>query len=236
MPQFIVNSGKAKCLSVSAPEGTVLKVEYEAPDLHQGKTSNGKVYITANLSRPAKRARDYATPLERREKLALISNIKAHSETIERTTAGSFTYDVTLDGEVDVCVRATYASMTNPMRFGLRVTTVKPSSSSSSSAANAKANANDASKGEGDAVPSTKKIDDHMSSVELQTTKLKEVLREILAEADYAKEREMLFHNQSVSMNAASMWWPIVQLCVLLVTGFTQASHIVRFFKRRHII
>jgi hypothetical protein len=36
-------------------------------------------------------------------------------------------------------------------------------------------------------------------------------------------------------MNRASQYWPIIHLVVLLVTGFTQANHIIRFFKSRHI-
>jgi len=66
--------------------------------------------------------------------------------------------------------------------------------------------------------------------------RLKNEMSVILREADFAKEREMVFHGQSISMNAASMWWPIIQLSVLLLTGFTQAMHMIGFFKSRHII
>ena len=57
----------------------------------------------------------------------------------------------------------------------------------------------------------------------------------ILRQADYAKQLEVEFHEQSIAMSKASQWWPMLQLSVLLITGFTQANHIIQFFKKHHI-
>ena len=58
----------------------------------------------------------------------------------------------------------------------------------------------------------------------------------LLSTADQIKDEEAAFHQKSIDMNSASKWWPMLHIMVLLATGFTQANHIVSFFKSRHII
>ena len=57
-----------------------------------------------------------------------------------------------------------------------------------------------------------------------------------LSEADFAKERDSVYHTKTDAMNKATTFWPIMHVCILLATGFTQANHIVQFFKKRRII
>jgi hypothetical protein len=66
--------------------------------------------------------------------------------------------------------------------------------------------------------------------------KLTDDMDGVLREADMAKTREVEFHNQSASMHAASQWWPILQMVVLLATGFTQASAMIHFFKSKRLV
>ena len=79
-------------------------------------------------------------------------------------------------------------------------------------------------------------LDGHLSHMELEMKRIQIGMKRILAEADFAKDRDSAFHKQTQDMHAATIFWPIVQMCVLLMTGFTQASHIVRFFQSRRII
>ncbi len=58
----------------------------------------------------------------------------------------------------------------------------------------------------------------------------------LLKNADMIKDEEAAFHKKSVEMNSASRWWPMMHVVVLLVTGFTQANHVIKFFKGMHII
>jgi emp24/gp25L/p24 family/GOLD len=81
-----------------------------------------------------------------------------------------------------------------------------------------------------------KKTAKHLSRMEMELHRIQLSLKTILKEADFAKERDALAHKQVMSVHSASMFWPIVQVCVLIMTGFTQASHIVHFFKTRRII
>ena len=84
--------------------------------------------------------------------------------------------------------------------------------------------------------PEKADIDGHLSHMEKELDRVQRGMQTIIREAEFSKEREALFHKQTESMHKAAMFWPIVQVCVLIMTGFTQASHIVQFFKRRRII
>jgi emp24/gp25L/p24 family/GOLD len=80
------------------------------------------------------------------------------------------------------------------------------------------------------------KTQHHLSRMELELQRIQLSLKTILREADLAKERDAIQHKQVMSVHAASMFWPMVQSCVLIMTGVTQASHIVHFFQTRRII
>jgi len=122
-------------------------------------------------------------------------------------------YKAELDGTVQVCIRAQGATAESPVRVSLFVAT-----------------------GYDSAHYKHEEMEHHLSKVQVSVMKLIDDMTGILREADMAKSREVEFHNQSVSMHAASQWWPILQICVLLATGFTQASAIVRFFKNKRLV
>lgn len=81
-----------------------------------------------------------------------------------------------------------------------------------------------------------KAAQDHLSDMEKVLGKMTKDVNLLLKTADIIKDEEHKFHKKSEEMNAASKWWPVLHLCVLLGTGFTQVNHIVKFFKSRHII
>jgi len=58
----------------------------------------------------------------------------------------------------------------------------------------------------------------------------------LIGSADVSKEEDAVFSKKSMDMYSAAKWWPIMHLAVLFVTGYTQANHVVSFFKSRHII
>lgn len=129
---------------------------------------------------------------------------------------GHLTFDVPTDGEVEICIRASTASSKNPLRFGLKVEESAPNID------------DDASWNDG--------VSKQWTQMEEEIRLSMRTMKAIQAEADYSKDRDATFHKQTLDMYAASMYWPIVHVCVLLLTGFTQATHIVRFFKSRHIV
>jgi hypothetical protein len=58
----------------------------------------------------------------------------------------------------------------------------------------------------------------------------------MLRTADLVREHDAIYHKKADAMYQATIFWPIVHVGILLVTGFTQAQHIVNFFKQRRII
>ena len=144
-------------------------------------------------------------------------------------------------GTVEVCVQSILASTKKPARFHIRV----------DMAASDEEYDDDDDEfldDDGRAREKKKKKEkdpDHLEHKELSTkmTRLERDLQTLanrvkacLNNADYNKDQESNFHEQSVSMSRAAKYWPMIQLSVLIVTGFTQANHIVRYLKTHHIV
>jgi hypothetical protein len=134
---------------------------------------------------------------------------------------GSIEHVMRDDGEVNICIRASFAGGQNPMRFGLRVEEEEEEKERELVAAQT-----DPSLG----------ADHHLSFMEDELNRIELSMHGILREADFAKERDSLFHKQFNRMHSATFYWPIIHACIIVVAGFTQANHIVRFFKSRRII
>lgn len=76
----------------------------------------------------------------------------------------------------------------------------------------------------------------HLSDMEKMLGQMIKETNMILKNADMIKDDEVKFYQKSAEMNSSSRWWPMMHVIVLLVTGFTQANHVIKFFKSRHII
>lgn len=46
----------------------------------------------------------------------------------------------------------------------------------------------------------------------------------------------MEFHDKEIAMDRNAQWWPIAQICILLITGVLQAKHLKRFFQQQKIL
>ncbi len=135
------------------------------------------------------------------------------STTVLEKTAGKILYETEVDGTVQVCIRAQGASSDNPVRVSLMVAT-----------------------GLDSVHYKQQEMEHHLSKLQVALLRSTDEMGGILREADMAKTREVEFHNQSVSMHAASQWWPILQILVLLGTGFTQVKAMVQFFKSKRLV
>mmetsp|Transcript_12417 Transcript_12417/g.20576 ORF Transcript_12417/g.20576 Transcript_12417/m.20576 type:complete len:241 (-) Transcript_12417:66-788(-) len=222
VPHFIISSGKSHCETVTAPHSTKLRVEYEAPDLDVSGSSEPNVWITvkAKIAKPGSvnNAQDWNNHFKRNLGVDA-GSLKPASERITKK-AGAVVYETQQNGQVEVCLRAGMAASSNPMRFALRV----------EKETEVHAHSEDA--GDEDKTDTNH----HLTHMEMELKHLMSSMKDIISEADFSKERETHFHQQTLNMHAASMWWPIVQLCVLLLTGFTQANHVVRFLKSKRLI
>ncbi|CAB9508277.1 emp24 domain-containing protein eca [Seminavis robusta] len=211
-PMFILGMIKTRCLSVTAPQDTVLKVVYEAPDLVEDTTDPGygPVYISVSVT-PSKRVLDTGN-----HPSMIQQRLKPTSELL-KDRKGELMHKVEVDGEAKICVRASGASVKNNMRFGIQI------------------DIEDSQKYKDSSVDEAS-LEGNLSHMEMEMKRIQNGMKTLLSEADFSKSREAVFHQNTESMHAASTFWPIVQTCVLIMTGFTQARHIVQFFQSRRII
>jgi hypothetical protein len=131
------------------------------------------------------------------------------------------------DGTVDICVQSINAEKSSPSRFMLNVTveqTMDPEQQEVMDRQN-----------KGLDPLETNMVKVQMSRLERDMQTLSNRVSTILKNADVNKDQEVAFHDQSAAINRAATYWPIIRLTVLVVTGFTQANHIVRYMKTHHI-
>lgn len=133
-----------------------------------------------------------------------------------------------VDGTVDICVQSITANKNSPSRIMLSIsmeyTEVEDDASGDESGDEAAARNLEKSE-----------VKTQMTRLERDFQTLTSRVKAILKNADYTKDQEVAFHEQSVAMNRAAMYWPIIQLVVILVTGVTQVNHIVGYMKAHHI-
>jgi hypothetical protein len=46
----------------------------------------------------------------------------------------------------------------------------------------------------------------------------------------------MEYHDETEAMNAATLWWPIAQIGILIIVGVFQVKHLKTFFKTNKLI
>lgn len=143
--------------------------------------------------------------------------LRTTKELLEDTT-GSVIHQFEVDGKGRICVASVRASPQSPRLFKFRI----QSDSDEEPLKEEKSDMGDFS--------------NHLTHLEMEIGRIEKAMHGVLKTADYLKEQDAVFHKQAQDMDSATMFWPIVQLCVLIMTGFTQARHIVEFFKQRRII
>jgi len=262
-PLILLISSQPKCMSVEAPADAILTVEYEAPDFvpaserdpdgpeptekwaRDRKRKSLHTFISiypdeqavAN-SRRNHRNRNKIIDQRRRSREGKQDGGPGEKVKHDVTSkTGSVDFTTLDDGKVMICVQALAASSVNPFPVSIKVTESPAGSESVGSGREAQAPGHPGATAAENLLDSEsqKNAKEHFSMMEQMLSRLISKTDMILRQADYAKELEVDFHEQSIAMNRASQWWPIVQLCVLLMTGFTQANHMIQFFKKHHI-
>lgn len=239
-PMILLMNAQAKCMSVEVPADSLLTIDYEAPDLvlpadmkeEDGKPVDPRSFrrfrTTITVSQSGGRENHHGRHAQNRNDRRAQQQDKVTKDLEAKT--GSVEYVTKYDGAVNICVQSLTASSISPTPISLRVSE-SPSGEESVGEAPPEKKAS----GEELDSESQRNAKEHFSQMEKTLSGLISKTDMILRQADYAKELEVEFHEQSIAMNRASQWWPIVQLCVLLVTGFTQANHMVQFFRKHHI-
>jgi len=238
LPQFLVSSGKPKCYSVEVPKETTIKIHYTATEIDTDTSSRkyAPSYITL-LEKPIETLEEqrleHATDAEsiarRRAQLNDLTKKRRQPKPVSQEItdiAGSFLHKIHAeDAVVDLCIRASKATKKKPMLFHLRVEELDEDSLDEFEKEKASLNG----------VPLLG-VEHHWSFMEAQLDRIEHEMHTIIKEADFFRERDALYHQQTDDLHKATLFWPILHCCILLLTGFTQANHIISFFKQRRII
>eukprot|EP00523_Entomoneis_sp_CCMP467_P017198 CAMPEP_0168770898 /NCGR_PEP_ID=MMETSP0725-20121227/3163_1 /TAXON_ID=265536 /ORGANISM="Amphiprora sp., Strain CCMP467" /LENGTH=227 /DNA_ID=CAMNT_0008820369 /DNA_START=15 /DNA_END=698 /DNA_ORIENTATION=- len=202
MPSIVLKSGETKCMLYEAAMDTKIKIDYKALDLDKEHPSN-KSKISVHV-RPSNRVIDthhHDAPVR--------SHFRPTEKTLEETE-GRIEHVFEVDGEASICFsspRLKKPTGKEFFRFHYHVRI---------------ANGLDGDDEDDPKSGNSADINGHLGHMEVELQRIQRGMQSILREADFAKEREALFHKQTESMHSAAMFWPIVQVCVLLMTGFTQ--------------
>lgn len=79
-------------------------------------------------------------------------------------------------------------------------------------------------------------IDKGLDELELELVQLNDRLGMVLDEADFLKEKETLYHSKTEELSLDTVWWPVAQISLLIVTALIQIYAIRRFFKAHKVL
>lgn len=152
----------------------------------------GPTFITVNV-RPGARVMDtklHSAPVRQ--------HLKPTSQMLT-SKQGYVVHKFEMDGEASICVRASTASTDNPMRFGLRVKKVE----------------NDPSFGKKGEGPD---VNNHLGHIESEMMRIEGGMKSILAEADYQKNQDWLYHQVRTNK------WILTYLLAWILCGVRRFS------------
>ena len=76
----------------------------------------------------------------------------------------------------------------------------------------------------------------HFDQINMEVHRLNDQMTMILNEADFQKHKEIQYHLDTEKMNSAALWWPMMQIGILVATGVFQVQNLKRFFKSNKLI
>jgi hypothetical protein len=123
---------------------------------------------------------------------------------------------------VEVCVQSYWASPDAPVRISIDVRRKSESAGRAGGPG-------------GGGVEDAKKLSLLSSILSADLTRSEQRTKELGDNADVARDDEKIFHAQSVKLNRAVKYWPMFRMTVLVVGGYSQVTHVLRFMRSRHI-
>lgn len=205
-------------LSVNVPANTLITVYYEVPGKDMG---NLQPKDNVNLAITPKRLSDdegiddddesnQRNGRRKKQRRSKLNRRKVQQLTMNK---GTVTYETSsVDSRIELCVRSRSANKSNPLRIGLRVVI-----------------------GHDIEYYRTQAKNNHLSDMQANLMKLRDEIEDMIRSTDSMKKTEESFHDHNMSVHQASLWWPLIQTCVLLITGVTTIMHMTSFFSK-HVL
>ena len=131
---------------------------------------------------------------------------------------------------VEVCVQSYFASAGDPSRVSLNIT------SSEDSVEIENEGKQELSPEEIDLIhKSNRVIRSQTSGITQELVRLEKKLHDIMRDINQSSRQVSDHREKSLKLSKAVRYWPIFRICVLLVGGYVQVSHVLGYMQRRHI-
>lgn len=146
------------------------------------------------------------------------------------TREGSFEYDTgNLEGSLEICIQSYTATAENPSRVAFSILPQSEEVEIEKLLQAERKLMNERLEVE------NKIVKEETSRITAELVRMQRRAKTIAGDAQFSKKREEEFHAQSVSLNKAVKYWPMVRMTALLVGGYLQVTHVISFMKSRHI-
>jgi emp24/gp25L/p24 family/GOLD len=143
---------------------------------------------------------------------------------------GSFEYETgDLEGSLEICVQSYTATVESPSRVALSFRPESEDDEIEKLLAAERKLMNERLKVE------NRVVKEETSRITAELMRMQRRAKSLASDAQFSKQREEAFHNQSISLNRAVKFWPMVRMVVLLIGGYLQVTHVIKFMKSRHI-
>lgn len=135
------------------------------------------------------------------------------------------------DGFVEICFQAYASTQAKPNRFGMHV--AKVTLEAYDSLHNTPERAKEIRQSHQNQQDNLLKVETSRITTELE--RFTKRIQDIAGNAASSKDRQSSFVQSSISLKRAVRMYPIFRIGILLVAGYLQASHVVRYMRSRHI-
>lgn len=247
-PQMLIDpnklNGNGKCSSLTVPASTIVHVSY---DILQEKvpTKNKKMEDPSSPKQLEKETDIMMNNLIEIviEPIPKEDNEKKNTYKKSRTTLQKMTdyveyvTDKSFEGHLQICVvnnGTTQPPQQQPLQKLPAFISLRIKLSASTSLLSKKRSKTHLTIGEEDAKQA---VVEH--SLEYLANEIQQLTNEMAllhVSADGIKIVESDLFLLSTEMNSAASWWPVIRLIILVITGLTQAHHMIDFFRKHHVI
>lgn len=139
-----------------------------------------------------------------------------------------------LDGRLEICVQSLAARTLGASRIQLNIAT-SHTETEEDKAESLQWQEEEKAQMEADKRKNRTAVVQNGGRISSELHQLTRRIRELEDNAEHAKNQETEFQNKSVKLNKSVKYWPMFRMIVLIVGGYMQVGHVVKYMKSKHI-